>query len=78
MIVNFGFKREVRDSRKSKRGNQIKRLHFYFCFRNFGAALIFYKTKELGWISYVISLVSGLLIILSSIIILKEEKENEP
>jgi len=42
-----------------------------------GALLIFYKTKELGWIAYVISIISGLLIILLSIIILKEEDENE-
>jgi len=38
-----------------------------------GAYLIFYKTKELGWLSYVISIISGLLIILLSIIILNEE-----
>jgi uncharacterized membrane protein len=50
---------------------------FIFGLGILGALLIFYKTKELGWISYVISLISGLLIILLSIIILKEEEENE-
>lgn len=57
---------------------KLKDYIFIFGLGIFGAALIFYKTKELGWISYVISLISGLLIILLSIIILKEEKENVP
>ncbi|MCD6528122.1 hypothetical protein J7K44_00555 [bacterium] len=39
-----------------------------------GAYLIFCKTKELGWLSYVISVISGLLIILLSVIIIEEDE----
>ena len=55
---------------------QFKDYIFIFGLGVLGALLIFYKTKELGWISYVISLISGLLIILLSIIILKEEEDD--
>lgn len=54
----------------------LKDYLFIFGLGILGAFLIFYKTKELGWLSYVISLISGLLIILLSFIILKEEDES--
>ena len=49
-----------------------------------GAALIFYKTRNLGTLSYLISAISGILIILLSVLILednsstKRQKERTP
>ncbi len=42
-----------------------------------GAVIIFFKTRELGWLSYVISLIAGILIILLSILVLQDDKEEE-
>jgi len=42
-----------------------------------GGFLIFYKTKELGWLSLVISIISGILIVLLSVLILEENDGNE-
>lgn len=40
-----------------------------------GGAIVWYKTKEIGWISYGISIISGILIVLLSILILEEDEE---
>lgn len=39
--------------------------------------LIYYKIKEIGWLSYVISPISGIIIILISILLLNEQQEND-
>jgi len=39
-----------------------------------GAGIIFYKTKEIGWLSYIISAISGILIILLSCLVINEEE----
>lgn len=41
-----------------------------------GTALIFIKTKELGWLSYFISIIAGILIILLSFLLLKEDEDE--
>jgi peptidoglycan/LPS O-acetylase OafA/YrhL len=42
-----------------------------------GAAIIFYKTQGLGWLSWLVSAVAGVLIVIVSILLLsKDEKEN--
>ncbi len=41
-----------------------------------GFIIIFIKTQELGWLSYVISIIAGILIFLLSYLVLEEE-ENE-
>jgi len=38
-----------------------------------GAGIVFYKTQGMGWISYVISVISGVLIVLLSVLVLEEE-----
>mgnify|MGYP001573731432 CR=1 FL=1 len=43
-----------------------------------GFAIIKYKTAELEWISWIISVIAGILIILLSILVLEEEDENNP
>lgn len=42
-----------------------------------GAAIVWYKTQEIGWPSYVISVVSGMLIVLLSLLIWREGDEGE-
>ena len=39
-----------------------------------GGVLIWWKTKELGWLSWVISIISGALIVIISVLLLKEEE----
>ncbi|MFA5173555.1 MAG: hypothetical protein WC438_00050 [Candidatus Pacearchaeota archaeon] len=41
-----------------------------------GAVIIFLKLKTLGWISYLISMLGGIIIILLSWLILTEKEEN--
>ena len=42
-----------------------------------GTALIFIKTRELGWLSYIISIIAGILIILLSILVLEEDENGK-
>jgi len=41
-----------------------------------GATIVWYKTKEIGWLSFVISLVSGGLIVLLSMLIWRGDEED--
>jgi len=40
-----------------------------------GTIIIFIKTKELGWLSYIISIIAGLLIFLLSYLVLEDEED---
>lgn len=42
-----------------------------------GFAIIKYKTSQLGWLSWVVSITSGILIILLSLLVLEEDEETE-
>jgi len=42
-----------------------------------GFAIIKYKTADLGWLSWMISIIAGILIILLSILVLDEDEEEE-
>jgi hypothetical protein len=42
-----------------------------------GCVLIFIKTKDLGWLSYVISVIAGALIVLVGYLIYEEDEEEE-
>lgn len=64
------------EEKEAKEEIVFKDYLFVFGLGILGAFLIFYKTKELGWLSYVISAISGLLIILLSIIILNEDEDE--
>ncbi|MCD4844535.1 MAG: hypothetical protein K8R25_08620 [Methanosarcinales archaeon] len=43
----------------------------------FGSGIIYYKKLETGWLSYVISAMAGILIILLSILILEDENDED-
>ena len=42
-----------------------------------GAFIIYYKTSEIGALSIIISIISGILIILLSILVLQEDEEDD-
>jgi len=42
-----------------------------------GAVIVWYKIREIGWLAYVVSVVSGALIVFLSIVIWQEDKEEE-
>jgi len=42
-----------------------------------GFGIIYYKIQETGWLSYVISAMAGILIILLSILILEDENDED-
>jgi hypothetical protein len=42
-----------------------------------GSGIIYYKIQETGWMSYVISAMAGILIILLSILILEDENDED-
>lgn len=42
-----------------------------------GFAIIKFKTTELGWLSWVISIIAGILIILLSLLVLEEDDDDE-
>ena len=49
---------------------------FTFLLGILGFAIIKFKTTELGWLSWTISIIAGILIILLSILVLEEEDEQ--
>lgn len=55
----------------------IKDYIFIICVGIFGSAIILYKTPNMGWMSYIISAITGILIILLSILVLEDENKNE-
>jgi len=67
---------QQKEREKEKEKIELKDYLLIFGLGILGAFLIFYKIKELGWLSYVISAISGLLIILLSIIIFNEDEDE--
>ena len=47
------------------------------CIGVIGAALIWYKTREIGWLSYLISIVGGAMIVLLSMLIWQNDGEEK-
>jgi len=50
---------------------------FIFILGVFGFAIIKFKTSALGWLSWLISIIAGILIILLSILILEEDEISD-
>jgi glycerol uptake facilitator-like aquaporin len=62
-----------RNESRSIRGDIIP----IICFGVVGAAVVWYQTRDLGWLSYVISPVAGILIVLLTLIIWQGPDEEE-
>lgn len=59
-----------REAAKTKEGRLTKKGIFIIIGAGvLGAVIVWYKTKEIGWLSYVISVVSGVLIVLLSMLV---------
>ena len=59
------------ESRTDEEGRHITVVNIivFVCIGLFGAALIWYQTREIGWFAYLVSLAGGILIILLSLLI---------
>jgi hypothetical protein len=70
-------KTEDKDEKAFDSGN----IFTLVCIGVIGAAIIWYKTREIGWFSYLVSIVGGILIVLLSALTMqkdgKEESEGE-
>lgn len=62
-----------RNESRSIRGDIVT----IICFGVVGAAVVWYQTRDLGWLSYVISPVAGILIVLLTLIIWQGPDEEE-
>lgn len=56
-----------------KKGNII----IFVCTGLIGATLIWYKTRDTGWLSYLISLTGGIVIVLLSMLVWQDDGEEE-
>ncbi|MCK4964776.1 MAG: hypothetical protein KAS54_06830 [Dehalococcoidia bacterium] len=65
--------------RREEEGRRLGRrdIAIVICAGLTGAAIVWYKTKEIGWLSYVISVISGGLIVLLFMLVWREEGEGE-
>lgn len=76
-ILNMFYEKKTNEYELEKNRHKLqitkKDWVFMFGLGILGAFLIFYKTKELGWLSYIIS---GILIILISVLVLGENDEE--
>lgn len=68
---------DVFSERLPKKEEKIKKKDYWFIalLGLAGFAIIKYKTDALGWLSWVISIIAGILIILLSILVMEEKNE---
>ena len=78
VVIILGIYVFLRSEKQEKR-IEIKRSDYYFIFLCgiVGCLIVWYKLKNLGTLSYLISLLSGILIITLSFLLLEEEKSPE-
>jgi Ca2+/Na+ antiporter len=63
---------------KIKKGKVTKKDYVFVVILGvLGFVVIRYKTGDLGWLSWIVSMIAGILIILLSLLILDEDKEEE-
>ena len=70
-IIDVFSEHEIKEAKATK-----KDYFFIIALGILGSLIIFYKTKSLGFISYMISIIAGVLIILLSFLVLSEDKEE--
>jgi len=78
VVIILGIYVFLRSEKQEKR-IEIRRSDYYFIFLCgiVGCLIVWYKLKNLGTLSYLISLLSGILIITLSFLLLEEEKAPE-
>ena len=78
IVILFGILAILFPIKIKKEEFRIKRKHklFILLLGIAGAIIIYIKIKELGWISYLISGIAGILIILLSYMVLKDEDNS--
>ncbi len=61
-----------------KKKEEVKKADYLFIISLgiLGFAIIKYKTSELGWLSWMISIIAGILIILLSLLVLEEDEDE--
>ena len=64
---------EISENKKPGRKDYL----FIMALGILGFLIIKYKTQELGWLSWIISIIAGILIILLSILVLEDENDEE-
>ena len=69
---------DVFSERPPRKKEVVKRRDYFFIIilGILGFAIIKYKTSSLGWLSWVISIIAGVLIILLSLLVLEEDDEQ--
>lgn len=77
-VMLFGILTILFPAKIKKEKLKIKRKHvlYIILLGVIGAIIIYIKIKELGWLSYLISAIAGILIILLSYIVLKDEDNS--
>ena len=77
IVIIFGIL-DVFSEHQPKKRQRIKKRDYYFIYilGIIGFIIIKYKTPELGWLSWLISIIVGILIILLSRLILEEDEED--
>jgi len=77
IVIIFGVLDVFSENRKVEKKNVTKKDYiFIFSLGIIGFFILKYKTNELGWLSWIISSVAGILIILLSILVLEEDDED--
>ena len=69
--------RSDNESREEETRSIRKDIIPIICFGLIGAAIIWHQTRDLGWVSYVISAASGVMIVLLTLIIWQGPEEEE-
>ena len=76
-VIIAGILSTFTEQKKQKKEKITKKDYIYISILSIaGFIIIFIKTRELGWLSYIISIIAGILIFLLSYLVL-EEDENE-
>jgi heme A synthase len=81
VVIIIGIAASLTVSTKEK-GSQarkptLKNLLMIICAGVGGAVMVWYKIREIGWPAYVVSVVSGALIVILSIVIWQGDKEED-
>jgi FlaA1/EpsC-like NDP-sugar epimerase len=69
--------RQKSEKREEKTPVKKGNITIFVCAGLIGAALIWYKTRDTGWLSYLISLAGGIIIVLLSVLVWQDDGEEE-